>query len=138
MIALFVGLALAIEPPARPTTTEASGDECSKAISLAVGEPAPCLGVLLGPPDIRYYLSTEDAYSHLRGLFRVETAVRDHELARAIYQKDFLTAELERQREPVPILQRPGSLVMGGVIVSLGLTLTAAYGLRAVGEGGQE
>ena len=139
MIALLVGVALGAEPPPRPETLEPSGDECSIAVGLQPGDAAPCIGTLLGPADLRWYLTVEDHYEHLRGLYRVDTASLEHERDRALFERDWYAGELSRALEPVPLMQRPGVLagigVSVGVIVGLTASWSAAAGLTAL-EGG--
>ena len=83
ILLLSLMVAQAAEPPPRPAPPLAIAGECSDAKELARGVSRDCLSVSLPLSDVAAYLGEANAYTHLRALYRVDTAELAYQAAEA-------------------------------------------------------
>ena len=135
ILLLSLMVALAAEPPPRPAPPLAIAGECSDAKELSRGESRDCLSVSLPLSDVAAYLGEANAYTHLRALYRVDTAELAYKAAEADRRAEWWQARHAEAIAPVRFIDRPSVAVATGVLVGLGTTLLAAKSLQAVNDG---
>ena len=135
MIFLLSIVALAADPPPRPGPLPRIDGECVDAIDLYPGDSRDCLSVSLPLSDVAAYLGEANAYTHLRALYRVDTAELAYQAAEADRRAEWWQARHAEAIEPLRFIDRPSVAVATGVLVGLGTTLLAAKSLQAVNDG---
>lgn len=135
---LLTSLALAADPPPRPSPIAPLPNECPRAIAVTIGQRpadlvddrgvARCGGVLV-PSSVQADLLQIEAWAeHLDARYRIDAAGAAAELDAARSREAWWRAQAERLRVEPAILVGAG--VLGGVAVTLG----AAWALGEVAE----
>ena len=140
MILLFLAVALAADPIARPEPFEPVDGECLKVYPIRKGQPflpamvsphgtPSCSGVVVPLSDYADLLATEKWAKAVSSQYRIDTAALEADI-------EWYKKKLEEESEPPPFLERPGTqrwfgrletLVTVGV-VAVGLSAAYSYG----------
>ena len=134
MIVMLLGVALALEPPARPLPAPVVEGECSRARSVGPGDSVPCAGLLIGLSDSADLLATEVWAQQVADLYRITTTEQQHEIDLCAWQIEHLEAELVAASAPVPFLERPTTVLGVGVIGGMIVMISASWVLQAIHE----
>ncbi len=143
MTLLFLGMALASEPIKRPEAPKAVVGECPKVYSINRGQPLPspllspsgkanCSSVAVPLSQFSDLLQTEVWGKSVAQQYKVDTAALEME-------RDWYKAKLEKELEPTPFLERPGTQRWFGRLETLVTVGVVAAGLGAAyqyGSGG--
>lgn len=138
VLLLLLGLspAAALDPPTRPAAPKAVDGECKKVIPLARGQSpstdllhrdgvVACSAVAVPLSQYADLLNAEIWAEQLDARYRIDTAHLE-------WQIGWYQGELEQAREPIPVLSRPITHVVVGLVGGIGIVLTTAYALQAV------
>ena len=134
MIVLFLGVALALEPPARPLPAPTVEGECSRAYSIGPGDALACDAVCMPLSDVEDLLATEVWSAQLADLYRITTTEQQHELDLCAWQIEHLSAELVAASAPVPFLERPSTVLGVGVVGGILIVISTGWVLQAIHE----
>ena len=143
MIVFLLGAALAAEPIARPEPPKEVAGECKKVYSITRGQPlsaallppsggASCSAVAVPLSQFADLLATEKWGTSVAQQYKVDIAALEME-------RDWYKAKLEKELEPVPFLERPGTQRWFGRLETLVTVGVVAAGLGAAyqyGSGG--
>ena len=134
MIVLLLGVALALEPPARPLPAPVVEGECSRAYSIGPGDALACDAVCMPLSDSADLLATEVWAQQVADLYRITTTEQQHEVDLCAWQVEHLSAELVAASAPVPFLERPSTVLGVGVIGGMIVMISASWVLQAINE----
>jgi len=134
VIVLFLGVALALEPPARPLPAPTVEGECSRARSVGPGDTLACEAVCLPLSDSADLLATEVWAQQVADLYRVTTTEQQHEVDLCAWQVEHLSAELVAASAPVPFWTRPAVLVSVGTLFGVTMVLSSGIALQMIQE----
>jgi len=134
VIVLLLGVALALEPPARPLPAPVVEGECSRAYSIGPGDALACDAVCMPLSDSADLLATEVWAQQVADLYRITTTEQQHEVDLCAWQVEHLSAELVAASAPVPFLERPSTVLGVGVIGGMIVMISASWVLQAINE----
>tara|TARA_Y100000310_G_scaffold21406_2_gene20704 strand:- start:1386 stop:1823 length:438 start_codon:yes stop_codon:yes gene_type:complete len=143
MILIFLGMALAAEPIARPEPPAPVDGECTKVYPINRGQllPSPvllppgaagCSAVVVPLSQFADLLETEAWGEAVSQQYSITTASLEMEI-------DWYKAKLEEESKPPPFLERPGTQRWFGRLETLVTVGVVAVGLSAAyqyGSGG--
>jgi len=143
MMILLLGVALASDPIARPTTSKPVAGECKKVYPINRGQPLPaallppsggasCSSVAVPLSQFADLLATEKWGQAVAQKYAIDTDALEME-------RDWYKRKLKQELEPVPFLERPGTQRWFGRLETLVTVGVVAVGLGAAyqyGSGG--
>ena len=137
-LAILASTAKAADPPPRPDVPEPVEGECAETHGIDRGDSIPgwlvssqggaaCSAIVVPLSSYQDLLLTEAWAEHLARSYTLDTMAMEWKL-------EWYQAELTRATEPVPLIQRTGTIVAMGAVVGIVGVMSAAWTLRAVGE----
>ena len=134
MIVLLLGVALALEPPARPLPAPVVEGECSRARSVGPGDTLACEAVCLPLSTTEELLAVDVWGTQLADLYRITTTEQQHEIDLCAWQIEHLEAELVAASAPVPFLERPSTVLGVGVVGGILIVISTGWVIKAIHE----
>ena len=127
MIALLLmTMAVAKDPPDKPSPFQPVPDQCRQAIPVRSGDTSDCRGVLLPTSWMADYEQVVSYNNLLRELYRIDTGSLE-------YQLDLTKNLLEEARKPVPLLEKPAFWTGVGLVAGGAVVIGGGYALGAAG-----